>query len=193
MFTGIVRSTAKVKSIKHNKDILAVSITSPKDMKTKIGDSIAVSGVCSTVARKTGNTVGFDYMPETLRASNVGSLKTGDMVNIEPSLKYGDPIDGHFVTGHVDTIAMIKAIGINRKSKTFTISIPKAFRRYIAYKGSITIDGVAITVSKKLSDGCEVSLIPYTLKHTNFCLKKVGDVINIECDIISKYILSYEK
>ncbi len=186
MFSGIIRSKAEVKDTKVNKGILTVSISS--DFKARLGESIAVNGVCSTLAQKKGGLLYFDYMPETLRVTTIGELKAKDIVNLESSLRRGDPIDGHFVLGHVDAVGMVKGVSQVGKSKVLSLTVPKELRKYIAYKGSITIDGVALTISKVTTSGCEVSLIPYTLKHTNLDKRRVGDKVNIECDIIAKYL-----
>lgn len=187
MFTGIIRSKAKVAKSFKNKGILTVSISSP-GFKTVPGESISLNGVCSTVASRSPKTISFEYMPETLRKSNVGDLSTGDEVNLEKSLRYGDPLDGHFVTGHIDAVGRVEKVKVEGRSKVISISVPIDLRGYIAYKGSIAIDGVALTVSKKTRTGCEVSLIPYTLKHTNLDKRGVGDRVNVECDIIAKYL-----
>jgi riboflavin synthase len=188
MFTGIIKATSKVKKTFKNKGILDVSIETPKGWKIKLGESIALNGVCSTVARKKGKGISFEYMPETLSKTNVGKLSLGDIVNLETSLRLGDSLDGHFVTGHIDAVGKIVKIKIEGKSKVFSVSIPKELRQYIAYKGSVTIDGVALTISKKTAQGFEVSLIPYTLTHTNLDSRKEGDTVNVECDIIAKYL-----
>ncbi|MFA6050327.1 MAG: riboflavin synthase [Candidatus Paceibacterota bacterium] len=188
MFTGIIKATSKVKKTFENKGILDVSIEAPKGWKAKLGESIALNGVCSTVSRKTAKEISFEYMPETLDKTNVGELSVGDVVNLETSLRLGDSLDGHFVTGHIDAVGKIVKIKKEGKSKVFSVSIPKELRKYIAYKGSVTIDGIALTISKKTAQGFEVSLIPYTLAHTNLDSRKEDDTVNIECDIIAKYL-----
>jgi riboflavin synthase len=186
MFTGIVRTTGKIKSTQQNKGILTVSVSAK--LPAKLGESLAVNGVCSTVARKGKGHLIFEYMPETLRKTNLANLNLNEIVNIEPSLRRGDPIDGHFVTGHIDTVGRIVNVRGEGESKVFSVSLPKEFWKYIVYKGSVTVDGVALTISKKVKGGFEVSLIPYTLANTNLNAKMAGDTVNVECDIIAKYI-----
>lgn len=188
MFTGIIQELGRVSNVKGS-DVLSVLIERPGTWKIKLGESIAVNGVCSTVAHKSAKGIGFDYMRETLRVSAAGNLHTGDTVNLERSLRHGDPIDGHFVSGHIDCVGVVKEIKLEGKSKVIAITISKEFLKYIAYKGSVTIDGVALTVSKKLKGEFEVSLVPYTLKHTNLDKRKMGDKVNIECDMVAKYLV----
>ncbi len=193
MFTGIVKDKGKVRRIEEKKGVLSVAVSVTDKWKIKLGESIAVNGVCSTVARNSAKEIGFEYMPETLRVSNVRSLQAGQIVNLEPSLRHGDPVDGHFVTGHVDTVGEIVKLRREEGSKTLEVSLAKEFLKYVVYKGSVTVDGVALTVSKKFKNTFEVSLIPYTLSHTNLDERKIGDIVNIECDIIAKYIYAKKR
>ena len=154
---------------------------------------MSINGICSTVAKKSARDFEVTYIPETLRKTTAKDFVIGSVINLEKSLCVGDTLDAHFVTGHIDTVGMIQNIKNEGKSKIFSITLPKEFLDYIVYKGSITIDGVGLTVSLKTSKGFEVSLIPYTLSNTNLDKRKVGDRVNIETDMIGKYVLNYAK
>lgn len=186
MFTGIIRQTGKVKNPTDKSGLF--EIVNP-GLKVKIGDSIAVNGVCSTVV-KTGKTFVFQYMPETLARTTIGEIKAGEKVNLEQSLRVSDRLDGHIVLGHVDTVGKLAAIKVEGNSKIFTVEPrePKKFMKFVAEKGSVALDGVSLTATKVKPLGFEVKVIPYTLKYTAFGEKKIGSVINIEFDILAKYL-----
>ena len=191
MFEGIIQSVGKVKDTTQNKAILAVSVLMPEAWKVTLGESVSVNGICSTVAKKSSKEFTVEYMRETLRKTAASHFKSGNDLNLERSLRFGDPINGHFVYGHVDAVGTIKKIRKEGKSKILNISLPKEFLGLVVYKGSVAVDGTALTVSKKTRTGFEVALIPFTLKNTNFDLKKAGDKVNIETDIIGKYIANH--
>lgn len=188
MFTGIVKKTASVKKTERNSAGFTLSVFNPK-LSVKKGNSVAINGVCSTVV-KAGTTLVFQYMPETLARSTIGELKAGEIVNLEESLRARDKLDGHIVLGHVDTVGKIVSIKSEGNSKILTIKPrePKRFMKFIAEKGSVALDGVSLTVTKVKLLGFEVKLIPYTLKHTAFGEKGLGSKVNIEFDILAKYI-----
>lgn len=188
MFTGIIKKTARVKYIEKNSSGLTLGVFNPK-FSAKKGDSISVNGVCSTVV-ETGAILGFQYMPETLARSAIGTIMKGDSVNLEPSLKISDKLDGHIVLGHIDTVGKIMAIKTEGNSKVLTISPrdPKKFMKFVAEKGSVAIDGVSLTIVAVNSKNFTVKLIPYTSEHTAFGEKKAGSAVNIEFDIIAKYL-----
>ena len=165
--------------------------------KVKAGESISVNGVCSTV-KKAGKNISFEYMPETLKLTNLGLLKKGDMVNLETSLRFGDKLDGHIVLGHIDGKGKILKIKKEGNSQVFEISPvrgregsqrPSASNgmKFLVYKGSVAVEGISLTVAKVLPNSFIVKIIPYTLKHTNLGSKKVGDAVNLEFDILAKY------
>ena len=188
MFTGIIRKTARVTRAERDSAGMMLFVSKPK-LSVKKGDSIAVNGVCSTVVT-TSAVLGFQYMPETLACSAVGELKAGEIVNLEPSLRASDRLDGHIVLGHVDTVGKVSAITVEGNSKVFTIEPrePKKFMKFLAEKGSVALDGVSLTITKVKPLGFEVKLIPYTLANTGFGDRKVGSLINIEFDILAKYL-----
>ncbi|OGI59485.1 riboflavin synthase subunit alpha [Candidatus Nomurabacteria bacterium RIFCSPHIGHO2_02_FULL_37_45] len=192
MFTGIISKTAKVKNVKHASGGLSLEISNSLK-KIKIGESISVNGVCSTV-KKIGKNVIFEYMPETLRLSNLDSLQKDDTVNIEQSLKFGDNLDGHIMLGHVDGAGKIVSIKKEGNSSVFEIEIPaQNFRKYLAYKGSVAVEGISLTVAKVLKNSFIVKIIPHTLRNTNLKYKKKGDIVNLEFDILAKYANANKK
>ena len=192
MFTGIIDKTLKVKSAKSAKGGFCIEVEN-KLGKVGVGESIAVNGVCSTV-KKSNKKIYFEYMPETLRLSNLGILKQGDIVNVERSMHLGDRLSGHIVLGHVDGKGKILGIKKEGNSKVFTIKAPaKNFMKFLIYKGSVAIEGISLTVAKVLRDSFIVKIIPYTLKYTNLKYKRVGDTVNLEFDILAKYIHANKK
>lgn len=186
MFTGIISKTAKVKHRKLTKGGLFLEIPN-LFRKVKIGESISINGVCSTI-KKVGKTISFEYMPETLRLSNLGSLKKGDIINIEQSMRLGDKLDGHIVLGHIDGKDEILNIKKEGNSNALEIKLPnRKYKKFLVYKGSVTMEGISLTIAKVLKNSFIVKIIPHTLKNTNLKFKKKGDVVNIEFDILAKY------
>ena len=195
MFTGIVEGMAKVKSVSRSKkgaDIaMRVKLGSKLAKGLRVGDSVCVSGACLTVARlsKKGEAE-FEMVAETIRRTNLSAVKPGDMVNIERSLKVGDRLEGHFVLGHVDGTGVIKDI-IKLPSETkLWIRLDDALLKSVVPKGSIAVDGVSLTLVDVKNDRVSVSLIPNTLSVTTLGHRSKGDRVNIETDILGKYILS---
>ncbi len=188
MFTGIITATARIKKLSRQGGIVSAVIQKPRKFKVYHGESISVNGICSTVVRASGGTLTFEYMAETLRKTNIGSLKSGDLVNLEQSLAWGGRLHGHFVTGHVDTRGTTTRIRREGNSRVLRIKIPAQLLRYIVPKGSVAVEGVSLTVVEKYRAGFSVALIPYTLTRTNLGEKRAGDAVNIECDMIAKYL-----
>ncbi|KKS50179.1 MAG: Riboflavin synthase alpha chain [Candidatus Nomurabacteria bacterium GW2011_GWA2_43_66] len=161
--------------------------------KVKLGESISVNGVCSTV-KKLNKNISFEYMPETLSLTNLSFLKKGDTVNIEPSMRLGDSISGHIVLGHVDGKGEILNIRKEGNSQVFEIKIPaKNFRQFLVYKGAVTVEGVSLTVTRISKNSFFVKIIPHTLKYTNIKHKRKGDFVNLEFDILAKYAHASKK
>jgi riboflavin synthase len=199
MFTGIIESLCKIKSIKVIKQMKSkypAQITFSVDLEKlskglKIGQSIAVNGVCLTVTKLHGNIAEFSVIGETIRKTSLDSIKKDDRVNIERSMKASGRFDGHFVQGHVDCTAIIYDKIIYPTETKLIIKFSKEQKRYLQYvipKGSITIDGISLTVVDLEENLLSVSLIPHTLKKTTLGIKLIGDKVNIEFDIIGKYI-----
>lgn len=188
MFTGIIRATSKILKIDLSKNGLQLEIVSPKGWKVKEGESISINGICSTVVRA-AKSLTFQYMPETLAKTNAITFKVGDLVNLETSLKVSDTLDGHIVMGHIDSKAKIKSISHEGNSQIFKIQLPEP-TKLLAPKGSVTIDGISLTTVEVNKNFFTVHVIPYTLTNTNLGQKKVDDTVNIEFDILAKYINS---
>jgi riboflavin synthase len=193
MFTGIVEEIGVVKHVLKKKDLAIFQISVRKIVsQTKLGDSISVDGVCLTVRKKDKNVLIFDAVVETCQRTTLGAMVKGQKVNLEPALKVGDRLGGHFVTGHVDAIGEIKSIFTTNHDVQYEISMPKELRKFIAFKGSICLNGVSLTVGAVKKDSFVVHLIPFTLKETNLGSLKRKDKINIEIDILARYILNKE-
>ena len=154
----------------------------------KVGQSVAINGVCLSATRISKNSSIFEMIDETTKKTDLGNLKEGSTVNVERSLKVGDRLEGHFVLGHVDGVATIIKIERRPKEVKIWFKIPKKLSKYVVKKGSIALDGISLTVVDAKKDLASVCLIPHTIKVTNFKSKKVGDKLNIETDILGKYI-----
>lgn len=189
MFTGITEDKGKVIRIEHRGQGKKLTLELPINLtEVQLGDSININGVCLTVVEKRGQTIGLDLSSETLQKTVLGELKEGDRVNFERALKLTDRLGGHIVTGHIDGIGVITE---KRKEGDFIhlkIRIPKFVSRYIVQKGSIAIDGISLTVNECEDEEIRMTLIPYTLEKTTLIDKKVGDLVNVEADIIGKYV-----
>ncbi|HEX2972777.1 MAG TPA: riboflavin synthase [Tepidisphaeraceae bacterium] len=191
MFTGIIEKTVQVISVNDGPMFrrLMLGIDWPN---VSLGQSIAVNGVCLTAAVvEAGRVVGFDVIKETLDKTNLGLLKAGDSVNIERSLQIGDRIDGHFVQGHVDGVARLVKVLSTENEVRLTVQSPSELAKYIVPKGSVSIDGVSLTVAAVTGDQFEVALIPTTLKLTTLGSRPIGWPFNLETDILSKTIISW--
>lgn len=197
MFSGIIQTVASVHSICNDGDVKKYSIILPKTILSdiKIGSSISNNGCCLTVINITKRLVSFHLIYETLKLTNMHSLKIGDLINIEKSICYCDSIDGHLMTGHIDCTGEIKKIiNFSIKNTIMWIEIKKkSFKKYIFSQGSIGIDGVSITINRVLDHYIRICLTPYTYKNTTLGIKKIGDVVNIEIDYITKTIVKNVK
>ena len=194
MFSGIIKNTGKINMIyKNNKNCVIEILSKIKFTKKEIGSSISCSGACLTLEKYKGSLIKFYISRETLSRTNFKSLNKGDLINLEKSIKYGDRISGHFAQGHVDTTSIIKKIDFVGKSWFVNFILPKKYKKYLIQKGSITINGVSLTISKILKDGFQIVVIPQTLKLTNLMYLKEKDVVNIEFDVLGKYIKKFLK
>jgi len=193
MFTGIVEGIGKVKKISKitkNRSAIQMVVDLGKHGKgLKIGQSVALNGVCLTVTKLAKDGCTFEMIEETTKKTDLGNLKPGGIVNIERSLKAGDRLEGHFVLGHVDGVGKIKKIEKKPKEIQVWFEIPSNLSKYVVKKGSIAVDGISLTVVDIKKNLASVCLIPHTIEITNFKTKKIGDKINIETDILGKYIL----
>jgi len=193
MFTGIIKSLGKVKDVSAKGESIELWIEKPAGWKIKAGDSISVDGICSTVKRLRGNAFEVEYMPETIKKTTAGLFRKGTQVNLEPSLRANDRLDGHLVQGHVDMAGNIKEIRKIGNSVILKIGFPKQYRKFIAEKGSIAANGVSLTIVAVGRDWFTVSLVSYTLRHTNLQNLKKGDKVNIEVDVLARYLYTLLK
>jgi riboflavin synthase len=191
MFNGIIYNTGAVKKITKFKKSLEITLkTSLPITKKDIGSSICCNGACLTVTNINRGLVSFYLSNETLKKTNFKYIKEGDVINIEKSLNYGSKISGHYVQGHVDTTGKISRILILDNTWIVTFIIKKIFHRYLIEKGSIAINGVSLTLSKSQQNQFQINIIPHTLKLTNLIKLKNKNIVNIEFDIFSKYLIN---
>jgi riboflavin synthase len=189
MFTGLVEETGILKEKLPTGDGFQFTIEANKIMNDlKIGSSVAVNGCCLTVVKILNNTFSVDTIEETLNKTNLGVLKHGMKVNLERPLSADARLGGHFVLGHIDTTGKIEDIKELSNSHWMTISFPDKFRKYLIYVGSIAIDGVSMTVAELKENTFSVGIIPHTWKETIFSEKKIGDTVNLEFDVLGKYV-----
>jgi riboflavin synthase len=189
MFTGIIEGLGTITGLRSSGQAKRLTITADSMLdRSKIGDSISVNGACLTVILIAGKRFEVDVSPETVATTTFGSLKIGDRVNLERAMRLSDRIDGHLVTGHVDGVGIVKDIKSTDNAMIATISVPHYIYRYIIKKGSVAVDGISLTIND-CDRGCfEVSIIPHTSKLTTMGFKKRGAQVNIETDLIGKYI-----
>lgn len=189
MFTGIVRELGEVERIEVSVEGARLSIRAPETApRVELGDSVAINGVCLTLVRKEGERLWFDAVRETLRRSNLGTLKPGDRVNLEDALRVGDAMGGHFVQGHVDTTGTVQRLVPQGNAIVMVIGVGEEWMRYVVPKGSVAVDGVSLTVVDVGADEFSVWLIPHTRAVTTLGLRQVGDEVNVEFDMLAKYI-----
>ncbi|HEY8404078.1 MAG TPA: riboflavin synthase [Flavobacteriales bacterium] len=191
MFSGIVEAKGIVQDLVAEQSNLHLIISCPFTQELKIDQSVAHNGVCLTVVKVNGTTYTVTAIEETLRKTNLGSLKKGDIVNLERCIRLGDRIDGHMVQGHVDTTATCTGIEDQNGSWKFSFQYEPGIEHITVPKGSICINGVSLTVVDSTRNAFSVCIIPYTFEHTNFSTLKVGDKVNLEFDIIGKYVARY--
>ncbi|MDO5041189.1 MAG: riboflavin synthase [Peptoniphilus sp.] len=192
MFTGIIEEVGVLKSIKKESDLYTLEIVAEKVLEgTKCGDSIATNGVCLTVTELGNNFYKAEVMVETINSTNFESLKKGEKLNLERALCPSSRLDGHIVQGHVDGVGEITNIINNNREVVYRIKFEGDNFKYIVAKGSIALDGISLTVSRVGRNFFEVSIIPTTISETALSSKKVGDRINIETDIIGRYVYSF--
>ncbi len=200
VFTGIIEEVGQIVALElHGYQVASGESDVPMDAvitvrgplavsDAAVGDSIAVNGVCLTVTELGADTFSADVMPETLRHTSLGALRVGGAVNLERALPAGGRLGGHIVQGHVDAVAQVLARRPGERWDEFDLSLPAELAKFVALKGSITLDGVSLTVSRVTDDSFGVSLIPTTLTATTLGKRKAGDVVNVEVDVLAKYV-----
>ena len=193
MFTGIIESIGVVKSLVGDKENINITIESDLTSELKIDQSISHNGVCLTIVDVNNKEYIVTAIKETLNKSNIGNLEVNDLVNLERAMKLGDRLDGHIVQGHVDQIATCISIKEEKGSWLYTFKYNSSLGNITIEKGSITVNGISLTVVDSRKDTFKVAIIPYTYKHTNFNCLKIDSIVNLEFDVIGKYVCKLQK
>jgi riboflavin synthase len=189
MFTGIIRERGRVSAVEQGAGAVRLRLEAPQTAgQTVVGDSVAVNGVCLTAVAVEDGTLAFDAVPETLRRSSLGALGPGDEVNVEPALRVGEALGGHYVQGHVDGLGSVRSTTPAGDDAIAWFDAPEELRRYLVGKGSVTVDGVSLTVAEVDNDGFSVALVPHTLAETTLSSLAPGDAVNLEVDVLAKYV-----
>ncbi len=189
MFTGIVRERGRVDAIEGGADSVRLRIEAPETAsQTSVGDSISINGVCLTATSVEDGVVAFDAVAETLRRTSLGRLEAGSEVNLEPALRAGEPLGGHIVQGHVDGVGRVRSLEPVGDGAALTVTAPPELLRYCVEKGSITVDGVSLTIASLAEDAFSVALIPHTLAETTLSRLGPDDEVNLEVDVLAKYV-----
>ncbi|RUM57430.1 MAG: riboflavin synthase [Persephonella sp.] len=192
MFTGLIEEVGRVKDITIRNKSLRIKIEAKKIAEdVKEGDSIAINGTCLTVVDLYEDGFSFDVSEETLNRTNIKYLKIGHYVNLERALRVSDRLGGHIVQGHIDTTSVITGLIPYGEHTILKIKLPNEYRKFVIEKGSIAIDGISLTINKIENNEIFINIIPHTLKNTNLQYRKVGDIVNLEFDILGKYVLQY--
>jgi riboflavin synthase len=188
MFTGLVQDQGTISHLARKGDMVATIAPKAKAFTYGLGDSIMCNGICLTVASMTGDGFTVSLSAETLRVTNAGEWKEGDLINLEPSLAFGDKLGGHLVSGHVDAVAKALSSEKHGDSVKWTFALPAALSKFLAAKGSITIDGVSLTINEVTNDSFTVMIIPHTQGVTRFATLKPNDSVNLEVDMLARYV-----
>ena len=189
MFTGLVEETGTLLALDRATAGARLTLAAPLVASdASLGDSVAVNGCCLTVTARDGDILTFDLLAETLARTNLGRLEPGAPVNLERALAAHARLGGHFVQGHIDTTGQVLSFDPHGADYRLEIALPTEFARYVAFKGSIAIDGISLTVAEVESDRFVVWIIPHTLTVTNLRTRKAGDLVNLECDLLAKYV-----
>jgi riboflavin synthase len=189
VFTGIVRERGTVAAIDGGEEGIRLRIEAPETAaQAALGDSVAINGVCLTVTARDGASLSFDAVPETLSRTALGRLAPGSVVNLEPALRAGAPLGGHYVQGHVDDVGRVRSLEPEGDGVRLTIEAPDELLRYCVEKGSIALEGVSLTIAALHDDAFEVALIPHTLTETTLAALAPGDPVNLEADVLAKYV-----
>ncbi|MEA2659619.1 MAG: riboflavin synthase [Candidatus Binatota bacterium] len=192
MFTGLIEDVGKIGVLRIAKNSAVLEVKTKLPLRAMpLGASVAVNGACLTVVKKTKNVFMVDVSPETLQRTNLQSLASGSLVNLEQPMRFQDRLGGHLVTGHVDGIGTVTAIKPEGGFTVFRFRVPAIISSLLVAKGSVAVDGISLTVNDCRRDGFSVAIIPFTLQHTNLRVRRVGDKVNLETDLIGKYVQSF--
>jgi len=188
VFTGIVRERGRVVAAEANGGGMHLRVEARETAAAaRPGDSIAVAGCCLTATAVEDGSLEFDAVPETIASTNLGRLAEGAEVNLEPALRAGEPLGGHFVQGHVDGVGRVRALEPEGEGARLSLELDPELLRYCVQKGSLTVEGVALTVAALDEDGVEIALVPFTLRETTLSALRAGDEVNVEVDLLAKY------
>ena len=189
MFTGIVRERGRVLSAERNGDGVRLRIAAPQTAATaSLGDSVSVSGVCLTAVEVNDGELAFDAVPETLARTTLPELASGGEVNLEPAVRAGEPLGGHYVQGHVDGIGRVRWLEQEGEGARLWLDVPPGLLRYCVEKGSLALDGVSLTIAELDDHGVAIALVPHTLRETTLAALQPGDGVNLEVDVLAKYV-----
>jgi riboflavin synthase len=195
MFTGLIRHTGEIVNINEANDFISVEVKCQElAITSEIGDSISVDGICLTISKLNNENLAFDLVSETLKRTNAKNWKVGRIVHLEPAMQLQTRLDGHLISGHIDTLVPVMEVNQKPNALMMSFALPKEFEGYVIEKGSVTLDGVSLTVSDLSIDGegqaiFSVWLIPTTMEKTHLAELKVGDEVNLEVDLIGKYVV----
>jgi riboflavin synthase len=189
MFTGLIREVGVVAAIDAEGEGLRLTIEAPRTARdAQLGDSIALSGVCLTVVDRTDGRLAFDAVPETLSRTSLETLEPGSRVNVEPALRAGEALGGHYVQGHVDGVGSVRSVEPEGDGKRIWVDAPADLMRYVVEKGSVAVEGTSLTVAALDDGGFAIALIPHTLAETTLGALAAGDRVNLEVDVLAKYV-----
>jgi len=189
MFTGIIRERGRVAAVERGGEGVRLQLEAPRTAgQVAVGDSVSVNGVCLTATVVDDGALSFDAVPETIRRSSLGRLEPGDEVNLEPALRVGDPLGGHYVQGHVDGVGRVRSVESEGEDVRVWVDAVPELLRYLVEKGSVTVEGVALTVTEVDEGGFAVALVPHTLAETTLASLAAGDPVNLEVDVLAKYV-----
>jgi riboflavin synthase len=188
MFTGLIEAVGRIRGVATTSDGMRITIAAPMAGELQLGESVAVNGVCLTVTGAAAGEMHADIGPETARVTTLGSLRQGDAVNLERSMRADSRFGGHFVQGHVDAVAEVQDVREQGDAHWLTVRFPASLASWIVRKGSIAIDGISLTVADLREAEFDVMIIPFTWEHTNLSARATGDRVNLECDMVGKYV-----
>jgi riboflavin synthase len=192
MFTGLIEDVGKIDALRFNDGSAVLTVKTNLSLRSlALGASVAVNGACLTVVKKDKRSFTVDVSPETLKRTSLETLAVGSLVNLEQPMRLQDRLGGHLVTGHVDGVGTIVAIRKQGEFTIFTFRAPARLASFLVSKGSIAVDGISLTINDCRRDGFSIAIIPFTLRHTNLRARRVGDKVNLETDLIGKYVHSF--